>query len=97
MTTQVILEFRAREGCIDKVRDWLRSVLPDTRGFEGCVTLHCVQNQEDPANILIVEQWDTRAHYEKYLTWRGARGDMEVFGAMMDGPPTIRFFDFFGI
>ena len=97
MTTQVILEFRAKEGCADKVRDWLRSVLPDTRGFKGCVTLHVIRNQDEPAQFLIIEQWDTRADYEAYLAWRGERGDMEIFGAMMDGPPTIRFFDFVGI
>jgi len=97
MTTQVILEFRAKDGCADQVRDWLRSVLPDTRGFKGCVTLHVIRNQDEPAQFLIVEQWDTRADYEAYLAWRAERGDMEIFGAMMDGPPTIRFFDFVGI
>jgi len=97
MTTQVILEFRAKADCIEKVRTWLRNVLPDTRGFDGCVTLHVAQNQDDSAAIMIVEQWDTRAHYEKYLAWRTERGDMVEFGAMMDGPPSIRFFDYFRI
>ena len=97
MTTQVILEFRAKADCIEKVRAWLKGVLPDTRSFAGCVTLHVVQNQDDPAGIMIVEQWDTRADYEKYLAWRTERGDMLEFGAMMDGPPTIRFFDFFRV
>lgn len=97
MTTQVMLEFRAREGCADKVCDWLRSVLPDTRGYRGCVSLHVVRDQEDPMQFVIVEQWDQRADYESYLAWRAERGDMEIFGAMMDGPPRIRFFDFAGL
>lgn len=97
MGCQVILEFRAVAGRVADAQAWLRSVLPDTRGFEGCETLHCIQNQDDPDVILIVEQWATRQHYERYLAWRAERGDMEVFGAMMAGPPTIRFFDYFGI
>jgi quinol monooxygenase YgiN len=97
MTTQVILEFRAKPDYIEKVRRWLKGVLPDTRSFDGCVTLHVVQNQEDPASIVIIEQWDSRQHYEKYLAWRTERGDMKVFGDMMDGPPTIRFFDSFRV
>jgi len=97
VTTQVILEFQAKEGCIEKVQSWLKSVLPDTRSFDGCVTLHVVQNQDDPAGIMIIEQWDTRQHYERYLAWRQERGDMEVFGSMMAGPPTIRFFDYFRV
>ena len=32
-----------------------------------------------------------------YLAWRGERGDMVVIGDMMEGPPTIRFFDFVGV
>ncbi|MBX9605390.1 MAG: antibiotic biosynthesis monooxygenase [Gammaproteobacteria bacterium] len=94
---QVILEFNAKPDCVEKVREWLKSVLPDTRSFDGCVTLHVIQNQEDPTGIAIIEQWDSRQHYERYLAWRGERGDMEVFGAMMAGPPNIRFFDYFRV
>jgi quinol monooxygenase YgiN len=60
-------------------------------------TLYCIQNQEDPEVVLIVEQWDSRQHYERYLAWRAERGDMEIFGAMMAGPPNIRFFDYFRV
>jgi quinol monooxygenase YgiN len=97
MTTQVILEFRAKSDCIERARSFLKRVLPDTRGYDGCVTLHVVQNQDDPAGIMIVEQWETRGHYEHYLAWRTASGVMDEFGAMMDGPPTIRFFDYFRV
>lgn len=97
MTTQVIFEFTAKKDCVEKVQRWLKEVLPDTRGFDGCVTLHVVQNQDDPTAIMIIEQWETRAHYERYLAWRGERGDMEVFGSMMVGPPNIRFFDYFRV
>jgi quinol monooxygenase YgiN len=97
MSCQVILEFSAKPDCVDKVRAWLKGVLPDTRSFPGCVTLHVIQNQEDPTGIMIVEQWDSRQDYEKYLAWRTERGDMVEFGAMMAGPPNIRFFDYFRV
>lgn len=97
MTCQVILEFKAKPGAIEKAKAWLRSVLPDTRGFEGCLTLYCIQDQDEPDAILIIEQWAKRENYEKYLAWRGERGDMETFGSFMAGPPKIRFFDYFGI
>ena len=76
------------------IRRWMH---PRTRAFDGCQTLYCIQNQEDPEVVLIVEQWDSRQHYERYLAWRAERGDMEVFGAMMAGPPNIRFFDYFRV
>ena len=97
MTCQVILEIKVKPESVDAARAWFRSVLPDTRAYAGFVTLHITQNQDDPTDLMIVEQWDTRAAYEKYLAWRGERGDMVVFGDMMEGPPTIRFFDFVGV
>ena len=97
MTCQVILEFRAKPNCIEGVRTWLKGVLPDTRGFDGCMTLYVIQNQDNPTVFVIVEQWATRQHYEKYLAWRTTRGDMNAFGEMMEGEPVIRFFDYFGV
>lgn len=97
MSCQVILELKAKPDCIEKARAFLRKVLPDTRSYAGCITLHVIQNQDDPTTIVIVEQWDTRQHYEKYLAWRTESGVMDEFGAMMAGPPNIRFFDYFGV
>jgi quinol monooxygenase YgiN len=97
MACQVILEVRTKEGCFDQVRDWFKGALPDTREYDGCQSIHLVNNQDDPNSIMIVEQWETRQKYETYLAWRGERGDMDTLGAMLDGEPSIRFFDYMGI
>lgn len=65
MSCEVILELRAAPGRAEDIRAWLKGVLPETRSFEGCVTLHAVQNQEDPHTIVLLEQWDTRQRYER--------------------------------
>ena len=46
---------------------------------------------------MIVEQWDTRAAYERYLAWRTDRGDLNALGAMPASEPRIRYFDYFGV
>ena len=97
MACQVILELRTKEDCIDKAREWFKSVLPDTREFDGCTLIHLVKNQDDPQNLMIIENWDSRPQYEKYLAWRTERGDIDQLAEMMDGEPSIRFFDFLGI
>ncbi len=48
-------------------------VLLDTRAFDGYATLHIVRNYEVPNSIVIVEQWDSREHYDRYLAWRTER------------------------
>jgi quinol monooxygenase YgiN len=97
MTCQVVLELKMKPDCVDKAREWFRSILPDTRGYAGFATLSVTQNQDDPTELMIVEQWDSRAAYEKYLGWRTERGDMEAVAAMVAAEPKIRFYDYVGV
>jgi len=97
MTCQVIFEFRVKEDCIEKLRAWVREVLPDTRGYDGCNSLYFIQNQDDATDFMAVEQWETRQHYEKYLQWRTETGVLDAMVEMMDGEPSFRFFDYFGV
>ena len=68
-------------GCIDGVP---RSVIVQ-------------QNQEDPSNSVLVENWDSKEQFEKYFGWRTERGDVEKLGAWLAGPPSIRYFDNAGV
>ena len=97
MTCQVILEFRLHEDWIEKLRTWMRKILPDTRGYDDCVTIHLLQNQDEPMAIAVIEHWESRQIYEKYLAWRTDMGIVDELVAMMAGEPSFRFFDFFGV
>ncbi len=97
MACQVVVDFRVKEGSVDEMRDWLREILPVTRGYDGCLTLHVTQNQDDPCNLVVVEQWASRQHHEKFIEWRSARGDLEPMAAMIDGEARVRYFDYFGV
>ncbi len=97
MTCQVTLEIKTKPECLEQARAWFRANLPDTRAYAGCVNLHIAQNQDDPNELMIVELWDTRAAYEKYLGWRSERGDLNILGPMLAGEPKIRYFNFFGV
>ncbi|MGD9603268.1 MAG: putative quinol monooxygenase [Gammaproteobacteria bacterium] len=97
MTCQVVLEFKVKPDCIEKLRIYGTEILPGTRGYDGCVSLVVVQNQDDPTSFMLVEQWDSRAKYEKYLAWRTETGVVDELVALMEGPPSFRFFNYFGI
>ena len=96
MACQVLLEFRVKDGCHDKLKQHFKQILPDTRDYEGCISLYMIQDVENPSQIMVVEQWETRQQYEKYLAWRTERGDVEVLESMWESP-TWRFFDFWGV
>ncbi len=80
MSVLVLFDGNAKPGNAKDITNWLRDELHHTRGFDGCngITIH--SNQDDPNNIVMVEDWDSRQQYEKYLAWRTERGRREIGG-----------------
>ena len=92
MPTLVILEVKAKSDSLGQVKEFLAKRLPETRAFEGCQSLTSYLN-EDGRTIVIVELWDSKPHYEKYLAWREETGVLAEFGALLEGEPSFRFFE----
>jgi quinol monooxygenase YgiN len=97
MSMKVVLEFQATPDKVDAVKDFLRTVLPDTRGYEGFESLTVHQNDDDPTSFLLWEQWATRGEYEAYLAWRNETGVLDKLLEMLTGPPSFRFFEHVGV
>ena len=74
MAVSVILEVKAKPGTGDELVAFFRSILPETRAFEGCTSVDTLQNSDDADNVVLVEVWDSREQYEKYLAWRRESG-----------------------
>ncbi len=93
MSVLVLFDGNAKPGNGKDITNWLRDELHHTRGFDGCngITIH--SNQDNPDNMVFVENWDSRQQYEKYLAWRTERGDLEKWGGWLSGAPSIRYFD----
>ena len=92
MAVTVIIDLQAQPGRADEIESFVKSIVPDTRTFDGCqdVTMH--QNQDDPDLLVIQELWESRAHQEKYLAWRTERGDLATIVDMLADAPSIRYF-----
>jgi quinol monooxygenase YgiN len=93
MSVLVLLEPEAADGRADELIALLNSVLGDTRAYDGCEGVSMHQDQDSPNKLVLVERWATRPHYERYVGWRGERGDLDRLGALCAGPPVIRYFD----
>ena len=93
MSVMIIFETRTKSKEISNMKSYLDEILPDTRAYDGCQSLDVYFNTEDTGNMVMVEFWDSRAHYEKYLNWRTETGVMDKVGAMLAEPPSIRYFD----
>ena len=97
MSVKIVLEFEAKADQVDNAKKFLRSVLPDTRDYEGFESLTLHQSDDDPTRFLIWQQWVSRDHYEAYLAWRVDSGVLSEFVDMLEGEPVIRVFNHVGV
>ena len=93
MAVTVLLELQAQGDKVDALVQTFKKILPDTRAYDGFVGIELVQIQDEPTNMVLIERWQTRQHYEKYLAWRIETGSLESLGAMLAGAPSIRYYD----
>ena len=93
MSVNVILEVQSKPENIEDLISTFNNILPDTRSYDGCLGVQVIGNQDDSLNLVLLETWESREHYEKYLGWRTETGALEALGAMLSQPPSIRYYD----
>ena len=90
MPTLVILEAKAKADAVEELKGLLAKLLPETRAYEGCQSVTPYLN-DDGQTVVLVELWDSKPHYDKYLAWREETGALANFGALLEGAPSFRF------
>jgi quinol monooxygenase YgiN len=93
MSVTVLLEVLSKPESIDELKETFKAILPDTRGYDGCISVHVVLNQDDPLNVILNETWESRAHYEKYFAWRAETGALDALSKMLSASPSLRYFN----
>ena len=93
MSCIVLLELWVKPESVAEMKAYLARILPDTRGFAGCVHLDVYDDPADATSIVFHERWESRTHYERYSAWRAETGVAARLGAMMAGPPRLRYLE----
>jgi quinol monooxygenase YgiN len=94
MAILVINESTVRPDSVDAARECYDALFPATRAFEGCKSVALYEDPKEPGRLVLVEEWDSKASYEAYVTWRMTRPeDFAGLTALSTGePPNIRIF-----
>lgn len=87
------LTFKCQPGKGVDLLGALSVALVETRAFNGCVSVQTFVDSDDPDTITLIEQWESRADQEKYLTWRLESGMMEMLEPIVSAPPEFHFLD----
>ena len=93
MSILVLLEGQVQSDKIADMKAYLAQVYPDTRSYDGCLGIDAHFNVDNPGNMVMVEQWESRGRHEKYLQWRTETGVIDKIVSMLTGPPRIRYFE----
>ena len=97
MAVLVLVEGKVKPEAMDDMMSLMKEILPDTRAYDGCQGVKVHTNLDTPNDLALVEYWDSRAHYEKYLAWRAETGFLERIGSLLSGAPSIRYFEQYGV
>ena len=84
MENLVIVSFPAKAETLNSLKEALKSALPDTRAFDGCISVDTYIEQSTNT-IHLIEDWKTLEHQQKYLEWRVQTGLLDMLDPLLDG------------
>jgi quinol monooxygenase YgiN len=93
MAVLMLLEATAKPECVSELKSFMKERLPETRAFEGCQGLTPYLEVDDGRTIVVVERWDSKEAHQKYMAWRAESGVRAQLSSLLEGPPTIRYFE----
>jgi len=93
MAVMVTLAFSVKPERADEFKALLKELLPDTRAYDGCLSVDVYQDQDNPGYICLVEDWESKVHQQRYQAWRDESGIAEVVGPFLAGEPRFNYFD----
>ena len=82
MKNLVIVSFPAKEGMMDNLKETLKVALPETRSFDGCISVD-TYIEESTDTIHLIEDWESLEHQAKYLNWRVETGLLDVLEPLL--------------
>ena len=92
MSIMITVGFTLKDGKQGDMLASLAKVLPDTWGFDGCISVETYAEQND-SSILLVEEWESKAHQEAYVEWRENTGMLYEIAPLVSTDPIFRSYE----
>ena len=93
MPVTVVVELTLAPKDASNTVTQLAHTLSDTRDFDGCLGIQLLVDQGDESHVLLLEQWESREHQERYMEWRASSGASSIGPDAFVAAPRIAFFD----
>tara|TARA_B100000941_G_C28403460_1_gene499395 strand:- start:587 stop:892 length:306 start_codon:yes stop_codon:yes gene_type:complete len=84
MKNLVIVSFPAKAENLEELKESMRAALPDTRSFDGCLSVDTYV-EKSTNTIHLIEDWESLDHQAKYLNWRIETGLLDALDPLLEG------------
>lgn len=64
MSITRINHFEAKEGCEAELAAFMQNVVTRVSNAEGCIRCRLLQGAENPAQLAVIEEWQSIAHHK---------------------------------
>jgi quinol monooxygenase YgiN len=78
-------------GKAKEVDDFFVAILPDTRAYKGCRSVHAYRHRTDENRMILIEEWDSLADYDAYFAWRNSSGTLAALIPLLAGAPQVDY------
>ncbi len=89
MAVTVLLDFHVRPDQLSTAESVITRLLPDTRGFAGCIALDVTRDLSDSTHFVFLERWDSVEAYEAYEAWRMTPEGRSGLRDLLVEPPRV--------
>jgi quinol monooxygenase YgiN len=87
---RVIARVKARPGKVDELLSVLSSLVEPTRKEPGCISYNLFQNNQDPTDFALIEEWKNNAALESHLATKHFKEVLVKLPSLVAAEPDIQ-------
>ena len=89
-TLRVIARVKARPGKVNELLSVLSSLVEPTRKEPGCLSYELLQNNEDPTEFTLIEEWQNNTALESHFATKHFKDALVKLPNLVAAEPDIR-------
>lgn len=92
-TIRVVAQINALPGKEEEVKSILAGLVEPTRQEAGCIQYELLQNNTEPNNFVLLEEWETQAALDGHSAAAHTKtAEANVDSLLAKTPPDVRFY-----
>ena len=89
-TLRVIARVKARPGKVNELLSLLSSLVGPTRKEPGCISYILLQNNQDPTDLILIEEWKNNTALESHFATKHFKETMTKLPSLVAAEPDIQ-------